>query len=71
MEQETTSEQNLENNSIQVTLVGLKNMASTHQWRISMDVFEIDSQKVKGLVDMIDKSFHLFLVPIDNEEKNS
>lgn len=55
--------------SIQVSLVGLKNMASTHNWRLTFDVFEVDSYKVKNLVDQIDRDFHMFLVSIDNREE--
>ena len=59
-----------DNSSIQVSLVGLKNMASTHQWRLTFDVFEIDSYKVKNLVDQIDKDFHMFLVSLDKPKEN-
>ena len=36
-------------------LVGIKNLKSTHNWRIEFDVYEIDSDKVKHLMDIIDK----------------
>tara|TARA_R100000773_G_C4204425_1_gene105768 strand:+ start:475 stop:663 length:189 start_codon:yes stop_codon:yes gene_type:complete len=36
-------------------LVGIKNLKSTHNWRIEFDVYEIDSEKVKHLMDIIDK----------------
>tara|TARA_R100000734_G_scaffold19080_2_gene17922 strand:- start:1766 stop:1951 length:186 start_codon:yes stop_codon:yes gene_type:complete len=36
-------------------LVGIKNLKSTHNWRIELDVFEMDSHKVKQLIDLIDK----------------
>ena len=36
-------------------LVGIKNLKSTHNWRIEFDVYEIDSDKVKQLIDLIDK----------------
>ncbi len=35
-------------------LVGIKNLKSTHSWRIELDVYEIDSYKVKELFDLID-----------------
>tara|TARA_R100000773_G_C4149436_1_gene72209 strand:- start:83 stop:274 length:192 start_codon:yes stop_codon:yes gene_type:complete len=36
-------------------LVGIKNLKSTHNWRIEFDIYEIDSDKVKQLIDLIDK----------------
>ena len=36
-------------------LVGIKNLKSTHNWRIEFDVYEIDRDKVKHLMDIIDK----------------
>ncbi len=35
-------------------LVGIKNLKSTHSWRLELDVYEIDSHKVKELFDLID-----------------
>jgi len=35
-------------------LVGIKNLKSTHTWRIELDVYEMDSHKVKELFDLID-----------------
>ncbi|MBC8551483.1 MAG: hypothetical protein H8D23_17700 [Candidatus Brocadiales bacterium] len=35
-------------------LVGIKNLKSTHSWRIELDVYEMDSHKVKELFDLID-----------------
>ena len=36
-------------------LVGIKNLKSTHNWRIELDVFEMDSHKVKQLIDLVEK----------------
>jgi hypothetical protein len=54
-------------NSIKVSLVGLKNLKSSHTYRLEFDVYEQDSPKVKELVDKMDKSFYLYLVPMDAE----
>lgn len=36
-------------------LVGIKNLKSTHNWRIEFDVYEMDSDKVKQLIDLVEK----------------
>ena len=54
-------------NSIKVSLVGLKNLKSNHCWRAEFDIFEQDSNKVSSLIDKLDSSFYLYLVPIKNE----
>jgi len=36
-------------------LVGIKNLKSTHNWRIEFDVYEIDQDKVKQMIDLIEK----------------
>ena len=36
-------------------LVGIKNLKMTHNWRIEFDVYEIDNDKVKQLMDIIGK----------------
>ena len=41
--------------SLNVELVGIKNLKTTHTWRLEFDVYEIDSHKVKYLMDKIDK----------------
>lgn len=45
-------------NQIQVALdcelVGIKNLKSTHNWRLELDVSEIDTHKIKELFDLID-----------------
>ena len=44
-------------------LVGIKNLKSTHNWRIEFDVYEIDNAKVKELMDIIEKPVVLGIVP--------
>ena len=46
-------------------LVGLKNLKSTHVWRIELDVYEIDSPKVKQLFDLINKPLSIGMVEVD------
>jgi|TARA_R110000824_G_scaffold18744_1_gene73703 hypothetical protein len=41
--------------ALNVELVGIKNLKTTHTWRLEFDVYEIDSHKVKYLMDKIDK----------------
>jgi hypothetical protein len=53
--------------TILVTLVGIKNIKSTHNFRIEFDVFETDSPKIKNLIDQMDKNFYLLLVPYDED----
>ena len=40
--------------ALNVELVGIKNLKMTHTWRLEFDVYEIDSHKVKDLMDKID-----------------
>lgn len=47
---------------IQTELVGLKNLKSTHNWRLEFDVYEIDNDKVAELVGRINDSFKMVLV---------
>ena len=43
-------------------LVGIKNLKTTHNWRLEFDVFEIDTHKVKNLMDKINKALVMALV---------
>jgi|TARA_B100000315_G_scaffold180366_1_gene169178 acyl carrier protein len=45
-----------------VQLVGIKNLKTTHNWRLEFDVFEVDSNKVSTLIDKIEKAFAMALV---------
>ncbi len=47
---------------LNVELVGIKNLKTTHNWRLEFDVYEIDSNKVAELVGQIEKAFVMALV---------
>jgi len=47
---------------LNVELVGIKNLKTTHTWRLEFDVYEIDSHKVKDLMDKIDHPLVMALV---------
>jgi|TARA_R100000656_G_scaffold116969_1_gene90201 hypothetical protein len=51
-----------EGTALNVELVGIKNLKSTHNWRLEFDVYEIDSDKVKELIDKIDSPMVMALV---------
>ena len=51
--------------TVNVELVGIKNLKTTHTWRLEFDVYEIDSHKVKDLMDKIEKP--LIMALVDNE----
>ena len=44
-----------DNVTLTTELVGIKNLKTTHNWRLEFDVYEIDNDKVKQLMDIIDK----------------
>ena len=48
--------------ALNVELVGIKNLETTHTWRLEFDVYEIDSHKVKDLMDKIDHPLVMALV---------
>ena len=48
--------------ALNVELVGIKNLKTTHNWRFEFDVYEIDSPKVKSLMDKINKPLVMALV---------
>ena len=48
--------------ALNVELVGIKNLKTTHNWRLEFDVFEIDTHKVKNLMDKINKALVMALV---------
>jgi len=54
-----------EGTTLNVELVGIKNLKTTHNWRLEFDVYEIDSKKVKELIDKIEQPLMMALV--DNE----
>ena len=51
--------------ALMAELVGLKNLKTTHVWRIELDVYEIDSPKVKQLFDLINKPLSIGIVKVD------
>ena len=43
-------------------LVGIKNLKSTGNYRLEFDVYEIDTIKVKDLIDKLNKAYVMALV---------
>tara|TARA_R110002020_G_scaffold43981_3_gene127131 strand:- start:2391 stop:2651 length:261 start_codon:yes stop_codon:yes gene_type:complete len=56
-----------ENRGITLTaeLVGIKNLKSTGNYRLEFDVYEIDTVKVKELIDKLNKAYVMALVEYD------
>ncbi len=54
--------ENREGVALNVELVGIKNLKTTHTWRLEFDVYEVDSHKVKDLMDKVDKPQVMALV---------
>ncbi len=56
-----------ENKGITLTteLVGIKNLKTTGNYRLEFDVYEIDTAKVKELIDKLNKAFVMALVEYD------
>ena len=48
--------------TLNVELVGIKNLKTTHNWRLEFDVPEIDSDNVKNIMDKLNKSLVMALV---------
>tara|TARA_R110002110_G_scaffold17508_1_gene74269 strand:+ start:1395 stop:1571 length:177 start_codon:yes stop_codon:yes gene_type:complete len=48
--------------TLNVELVGIKNLKTTHNWRLEFDVYEIDSGNVKNIMDKLNKSLVMALV---------
>ncbi len=48
--------------TLNVELVGIKNLKVTHNWRLEFDVPEIDSDNVKKIMDKLNKSLVMALV---------
>ena len=51
--------------ALMAELVGLKNLKTSPVWRIELDVYEIDSPKVKQLFDLINKPLSVGMIEID------
>ena len=43
-------------------IVGIKNLKSTGNYRLEFDVYEIDTSKVKELIDKLNKAYVMALV---------
>ena len=43
-------------------LVGIKNLKTTGNYRLEFDVYEIDTAKVKDLIDKLNKAYVMALV---------
>jgi hypothetical protein len=54
--------ENREGVTLNVELVGIKNLKTTHTWRLEFVVYEVDSHKVKDLMDKVDKPQVMALV---------
>ena len=48
--------------ALRVELVGIKNLKSSHCWRLEFDVPETDAAKVGDLVNKIERAFVMALV---------
>ena len=46
-------------------LVGLKNLKISHNWRLEFDVYEMEQEKVKDLIDLIQKPVSMGIVPLE------
>lgn len=60
----------MENNTqvaLNCELVGIKNLKTTHTWRLEFDVYEIDSNKVKELFDIVERPVVLAIVENTDE----
>tara|TARA_R100000808_G_C2141975_1_gene149784 strand:- start:1298 stop:1546 length:249 start_codon:yes stop_codon:yes gene_type:complete len=53
---------NREGITLTTELVGIKNLKSTGVYRLEFDVFEIDTHKVKDLIDKLNKAYMMALV---------
>jgi len=51
--------------TLNVELVGIKNLKISKTWRLEFDVYEIDSPKVKDLMDKVDTPLVMALVDND------
>lgn len=48
-----------------VELVGIKNLKTTGNYRLEFDVLELDTLKVKELIDKLNRAFAMGLVEYD------
>ena len=59
------SKDKIEGVTLTTELVGIKNLKSTGNYRLEFDVFEIDTHKVKELIDKLNKAYVMALVEYD------
>ena len=55
-------EENVKGIALKCELVGLKNLKMSHNWRIELDTYEIEQEKVKELIDLIQKPVSVGIV---------
>jgi len=58
-------EKNSDGIAITTELVGIKNLKSTGNYRLEFDVYEIDTDKVKELINKLNRPFMMGLVEYD------
>ena len=58
-------EEDVKGIALKCELVGLKNLKISHNWRIELDTYEIEQEKVKELVDLIGKPVSVGIVLIE------
>jgi len=58
-------EKNNDGIAITTELVGIKNLKSTGNYRLEFDVYEIDTDKVKELINKLNRPFMMGLVEYD------
>tara|TARA_R110000803_G_scaffold70717_2_gene133729 strand:+ start:8098 stop:8286 length:189 start_codon:yes stop_codon:yes gene_type:complete len=58
-------EKNNDGIAIATELVGIKNLKSTGNYRLEFDVYEIDTDKVKELINKLNRPFMMGLVEYD------
>ena len=60
-------EKNKEGVVLTTELVGIKNLKTTGNYRLEFDVYEIDTSKVKDLIDKLNKAFVMALVEYEGQ----
>ena len=51
--------------TVTAELVGIRNLKTTHVWRLEFDVYEVDSNKVPEIMDKLNKPIVMALVEVD------
>ena len=60
-----SKDKNKDGIAIATELVGIKNLKSTGNYRLEFDVYEIDTDKVKELINKLNRPFMMGLVEYD------